>query len=38
VRMEASPIMSRGQPEQIICWTGSLMKVDDRRVEERRGI
>lgn len=36
VRMDATPVFDRTIPETPICWTGTLTKQDDRRVDERR--
>lgn len=36
VRLDAIPVFSRLESDKVNCWSGSLTKVDDRRVEDRR--
>lgn len=38
VRLDAIPVFSRLAPDTVTCWSGSLTKIDDRRVEERRTV
>lgn len=36
VRLEAMPTFEKPKMDQVLCWTGWIAKVDDRRVDERR--
>jgi PAS domain S-box-containing protein len=36
VHMEATPTLERPKMDRVLCWTGWIAKVDDRRLDERR--
>lgn len=36
VHMEATPTFEKPKMDQVLCWTGWIAKVDDRRIDDRR--